>query len=94
MTGSASCVETKFEVGAVLLDAIHEFSSNDCTEGEGEGIGGDHLFLKYNSICQLLSNVKNKESHLYFTSIIFVCKVRSMVMGMAMERAREMEKDL
>ena len=43
MTGSASRADSKFEVGAVLLDAIHEFSSNDCTEGEGEGIGGDFL---------------------------------------------------
>lgn len=50
MTGSAS--DSKFEVGAVLLDAIHEFSSNDCTEGEGEGIGGD------NSICKLPSNAE------------------------------------
>lgn len=59
MTGSASRADSKFEVGAVLLDAIHEFSSNDCTEGEGEGIGGDHLFLQYDLICLLLSYVKN-----------------------------------
>jgi hypothetical protein len=78
MTASA---DSKFEVGAVLFDAIHEFSSNDCTEGEGEGIGGDY------SICKLLSDLEVLTFVLFLT--ISLCKVRSMVMEKWMERARE-----
>ena len=82
MTGPASRAESKFEVGAVLLDAIHEFSSNDCTEGEGEGIGGD------NSIYKLLFSVEMLIPILFLT--IFLCKVKSMVMEKSMERERAM----
>ena len=35
--------DVRFEGGSILLDAIDEFSSTDCNEGEGEGIGGDFL---------------------------------------------------